>query len=270
MQVKLAFAVATSIESEILIVDEVLAVGDLSFQQKCIDRMDTLIRREKRTVLVVSHNIRQIERLCTRALMLDHGRLTHTGTPKDVCGLFFSRTQERSLESRRASGGLFVPQRDAGLVDVLAVDLLDDKGNILNSIEFQKTLTLRIRFRCRVPLPRPEIIIGFHTSDFVQVLSASNAMSGVQPDLEVGEYEVSCRFSEIPLRPFPYGLRIIFVDHRNATIWSAENVLLATVTPGRSDITKFPSTGLVFVSSEWAFSCRDTEHFSQFTPEMAQ
>ena len=79
MQVKLAFAVATSVESEILIVDEVLAVGDLAFQRKCIDRMDTLIRRDGRTVLVVSHNIRQIERLCSRALLLDHGRLDPLG-----------------------------------------------------------------------------------------------------------------------------------------------------------------------------------------------
>ena len=253
MQVKLAFSVATSMEAEILIVDEVLAVGDLAFQQKCIERMDTLIRRDGRTVLVVSHNIRQIERLCTRAVLLDHGRLTHSGTPKEVCGLFFERTQERTLERMQAAGGRFVPQRDAGVIEVHAVDLLDDDGDCVSKIGFHEALTLRIRFRCKAPVRRPEIIVGFHTSDFVQVLYASNAMEGAQPDLDVGEHEVRCRFDDIPLRPFSYGVRIIFLDGRNTTLWSAENVIPAVVTPGRADITKFPSIGLTFVPTHWRF-----------------
>ncbi len=72
MQVRLGFAIATSVESEILIVDEVLAVGDLAFQRKCFDRIEDLIKGRGNTVLLVSHNIRQVERLCSRAIMLDH------------------------------------------------------------------------------------------------------------------------------------------------------------------------------------------------------
>lgn len=255
MQVKLAFAVATSVDAEILIVDEVLAVGDLAFQQRCIERMDTLIRRDGRTVLVVSHNIRQIERLCKRALLMECGRLASSGTTKDVCSLFFQRTQERTLQRKQSSrSGYFVPQRDAGIIDVLGIELLDDQGERVTSIGFHESLTLRVCFRCKSTLRRPEIIVGFHTSDFVQVLAASNAMSGVQPDLEAGKHEFSCRFSKIPLRPFAYGLRIIFVDHRNGTLWAGEDVLTTLVTPGATDITKFPSTGLVFTRSNWHFN----------------
>lgn len=253
MQVKLAFAVATSIESEILIVDEVLAVGDLAFQQKCIDRMDTLIRRDGRTVLLVSHNIRQIERLCTRALLLNHGRLAHSGNPNEICGMFFEYAQQQSLNRRQDATRLLQPQRDVGVIEVHAVDLLDDLDQPLDAIGFHESLTLRIRFRCTVALLRPEIIVGFHTSDFVQVLSASNAMAGVQPDLEAGEHEVRCRFAEIPLRPFTYGLKLLFVDHRNGTLWLGENIGFTAVSPGKTDITKFPSTGLVFTQTRWAF-----------------
>jgi hypothetical protein len=254
MQVKLAFAVATSVPSEILIVDEVLAVGDLAFQQKCLERMDTLIRRDRRTVLVVSHNIRQIERLCTRALLLEQGRVAYSGIPKDVCSQFFQRTQERTLERRQASGGRFVPQRDAGVIEVLDVNLFDDHGQRISSIGFHQPFTLRVRFRCKSPVPRPEIVVAFHTSDFVQVLSASNAMSGMQPDIGVGDHEFSCKFSTMPLRPSLYGLRIVFVDHKNGTLWSGENILTAMVTLGAADITKFPSTGLVFSPSAWSFA----------------
>jgi len=79
MQVKLAFAVATAVESEILVVDEVLAVGDVAFQRKCLDRMEQLISRDGRTVLLVGHNIRQLERICSRMIMLKAGQIVQDG-----------------------------------------------------------------------------------------------------------------------------------------------------------------------------------------------
>jgi lipopolysaccharide transport system ATP-binding protein len=223
------------------------------FQQKCIDRMDTLIRRDGRTVLLVSHNIRQIERLCTRALLLDHGRLVQTGSPRDVCRTFFEYAQQQHLQRRQGEMGSLKPQRDAGVIEVFAVEFLDDQGQLVDSIGFHESLTLRIRFRCSTPLLRPEIIVGFHTSDFVQVLSASNAMSGAQPNLDVGEHEVCCRFDQIALRPFTYGLKLLFVDNRNGTLWSSECIRFLAVSPGQADITKFPTTGLVFSDSSWKF-----------------
>lgn len=253
MQVRLGFAIATAVDSEILIVDEVLAVGDLSFQQKCIERMERLIRGDGRTVLIVGHNIRQIERLCSRVMLLDHGRLTHSGVPKDICGRFFRDAQERNRERQEQHGEMIEPLRDAGLVQVLAVDLTDDRGELLNAVGLHEPATLRIRFRCKEALRRPEVIVGFHTSDFVHVIAVSSAMAESRPDLAAGDHEVACRFPDLPLRPFSYGVRIQFVDHFNATLWYAENVISTVVTAGRFDITKFPPNGLVDVPSTWAF-----------------
>src|ERR1043166_2043748 len=73
MSVRLGFSIATSVDADILIVDEVLAVGDLAFQRKCFDRMEKIIKRQKKTVLLVSHNVRQVERLCSRVILLDRG-----------------------------------------------------------------------------------------------------------------------------------------------------------------------------------------------------
>jgi len=75
MAVRLGFSIATSVDADILIVDEVLAVGDLAFQRKCFDRMEDMIKRQGRTVWLVIHNTRQIERLCTRVILMDHGRI---------------------------------------------------------------------------------------------------------------------------------------------------------------------------------------------------
>src|SRR5207237_2575163 len=78
MQVRLAFAVAAHLEPEILLVDEVLAVGDAEFQEKCLGKMRD-VTREGRTVVFVSHNLAAVRSLCTRALLLDHGRLAFDG-----------------------------------------------------------------------------------------------------------------------------------------------------------------------------------------------
>lgn len=79
MYVKLAFAVAAHLDSEILVMDEVLAVGDMKFQQKCLGKMDDVSKNEGRTVLYVSHNMNTIRQLCTRCIVLDHGKVIFDG-----------------------------------------------------------------------------------------------------------------------------------------------------------------------------------------------
>src|ERR1700730_11754749 len=101
MYVRLGFSIATSMDAAILIVDEVLAVGDLAFQRKCFDRMEDMIKRQGKTVLLVSHNTRQIERLCSRVILMDHGRIVADDTPGKVCDLFYERSD---LKIRVASG----------------------------------------------------------------------------------------------------------------------------------------------------------------------
>jgi len=83
MRVRLAFAVAAHLQPEVLIVDEVLAVGDVAFQKKCLGKMSD-VGREGRTVLLVSHNIVAIENLCSHGIVLDHGKLTFEGSAKDA------------------------------------------------------------------------------------------------------------------------------------------------------------------------------------------
>src|SRR5207253_367145 len=79
MYVRLAFAIAAYLEPEILIVDEVLAVGDAEFQKKCLGKMNNVATQEGRTVLFVSHNMDAILRLCNKAILLDKGRAVRTG-----------------------------------------------------------------------------------------------------------------------------------------------------------------------------------------------
>src|SRR6478672_6307516 len=95
MAVRLGFSIATSVDADILIVDEVLAVGDLAFQRKCFDRIEHMIKNQKRTVLLVSHNIRQVERLCSRAILLDSGAILADGAASATCNLFYERSDDK-------------------------------------------------------------------------------------------------------------------------------------------------------------------------------
>lgn len=91
MYVKLAFAVAAHLDSEIMIMDEVLAVGDMKFQQKCLGRMGDAANNEGRTVLYVSHNMNTIRQLCTRCIVLDHGRIIYDGDVETAIGIYMDR-----------------------------------------------------------------------------------------------------------------------------------------------------------------------------------
>jgi len=254
MQVKLGFSIATSVAAEILIVDEVLAVGDLSFQQKCIERMEQLIRGDGRTVLIVGHNIRQIQRICSRVMLLDHGHITQDGAPQDVCGIFFRESQERNLARRKQQAGTIAPQSDAGAIRVHGVELLNGAGAPATTLSMHEPATVRVTFTCLRPIRRPEVIVGLQTSDFVHVLAVSNALPDVRPDLAQGRYQLTCRLTDIPLRPLSYTLRLAFLDQYRHALWHAENILPATVVAGRYDVTRLPEAGLVDVPAEWLFT----------------
>lgn len=98
MYVKLAFAVAAHLDSDILVMDEVLAVGDMKFQQKCLGKMDDVSKNEGRTVLYVSHNMNTIRQLCTRCIVLDHGRVVFDGDVESGIELYMGQIGELRTE----------------------------------------------------------------------------------------------------------------------------------------------------------------------------
>lgn len=97
MYVKLAFSVAAHLDSEIMVMDEVLAVGDMKFQQKCLGRMGDAANSEGRTVLYVSHNMNTIRKLCKRCVVLDHGKIIFDGDTEEAISIYMENSAEMSL-----------------------------------------------------------------------------------------------------------------------------------------------------------------------------
>ena len=119
-------------------------------------------------------------------------------------------------------------------------------------------LTVRLTFNCIKSYERPEIVIGIHTSDFVHVVSVSNALPDIRPNLGVGSHQVTCRLSDIPLRPLSYSLRLAFLDQYRQMLWYAENIKPIQITSGKYDITCLPEIGLIDIPTDWMFNstCR--------------
>jgi len=145
MYVRLAFAVAAHLEPEILIVDEVLAVGDAQFQKKCLGKMQDVARESGRTVLFVSHNMTAVKSLCSRAILLEAGRIETSGDPQAVVRQYLGRVlsglAEREWTDKNAApGGEKVRLRKVRIVAENAAGILDVDTSFKLEIEFWNLL----------------------------------------------------------------------------------------------------------------------------------
>lgn len=235
MKVKLAFAVATSVESEILIVDEVLAVGDLAFQRKCFDRMQGIIRSEGRTVLLVSHNIRHVERLCTRVLMLSHGRIAMDGESREVCDAFYESMNRSSAKRKALAPTATSRVVGSGEIQVISIDTIDGNGQPTTEIRSGDPLHIRIRFRLLRPVQQCEFHIGTHTTDFFYLTGGSSVIAGLRPDLPVGVHEIDQRIESFPAKPGHYCIRFAVLDGQGRVAFNGENLKVFRVLPKHSE-----------------------------------
>ncbi len=209
MQVRLGFSIATSVESDILIVDEVLAVGDLAFQRKCFDRMEEMIKRGGKTVLLVSHNIRQVERLCTRVIMLSHGSVVADGGVSQTTSVYYDAIDEK-IQSDTAAANV---ARTTEAMDVKAtLTLLDDAGNPTDAVEYNGHMNVMVTISCTRPLVNPVLAIGVHTVDMLYLTASRSDSVFMGQTFDPGEHKVCCRVNVFPLVPGVYALRLSVVD----------------------------------------------------------
>ena len=141
MYVRLAFSVAAHLEPEVLIMDEVLAVGDMAFQQKCLDKMND-IRQQGRTIFFVSHNLPAITRLCKRAVLLESGRLVAEGQPQEVVNRYLSASWNAGAE--RAWGGDDAP--GGGVARLRRVRVADERGETAAAVDVRRPARIEVSY----------------------------------------------------------------------------------------------------------------------------
>ncbi len=219
MQMRLGFAIATTVDPDILIVDEVLAVGDATFQRKCLDRIDHL-RQEGVTVLFVSHDPNLVRSVCSHAVWLDHGRVMADGNAEVVA----ARYNDRSWQS---AGPEPVSQDDeagdrrwgTGDVRIVNVRFLNGRGREKRLFRTGDPLVVEMQYHAEAQIERPVFGLAIHRSDGVHVTGPNTQFSGsVVPALD-SDGVVRYKIDRLPLLEGRYALSVAARDWDDTTIY---------------------------------------------------
>lgn len=206
MQVRLGFAVAAFLEPDILLVDEVLAVGDSAFQKKCLGKLGE-VTEEGRTVLFVSHNLRSITELCQRCLWINDGQIVEEGVSERVVLDYLS-----SFQPQHAGGEITSSMHGEGTGDVYftGVSLLNEKRETVSSIFFGEPIRISLEFEVRRPVENMRLVVAIERlrdGTLVTALHNTDAL-GLHPiNAEPGKYSAIVE-SNAGLMPGGYTIHI--------------------------------------------------------------
>jgi lipopolysaccharide transport system ATP-binding protein len=254
MFVRLAFAVAAHLESEVLIVDEVLAVGDVAFQKKCLGTMDT-IAKQGRTVLFVSHNMGAVRNLCSRAFLLMNGRIQLAGATEDVVQQYF-----HTIEADQQNGPSLAERKDRsgdGSVRVVAFNArVPDKqngGSPRTGAPCDFTVEYDVRENRAQKLAVGILVTdssGFH------IFNCSTPMSNTDFLTDSGGGSAVCHLDYLPLKPGRYSASIKLAWYAgHARYEKGDEVTNAAtfevVEGGDSGFVDYSAVGPVVVPHQW-------------------
>lgn len=166
MYVKLAFSVAAHLDSEIMIMDEVLAVGDAQFQHKCIEKMRSEALDHDKTILYVSHNMNTIRQLCSRVIVLDHGKVVHDGDVEEGINRYIGLSKVEYCQHYSLVENQRPRWKDSGLASLLSVDLLDTDNNIYNEGD---RIKISLEYDSKVESDRLRLMLIFFRLDETRI-----------------------------------------------------------------------------------------------------
>ena len=216
MYVRLAFAVAAHLEPEILIVDEVLAVGDAEFQKKCLGKMQDVATKQGRTILFVSHNMAAITGMCTSALLLVSGRCVAHGATEFVVPKYLrhlSRTMASPLDLRKDRAG-------SGDVRFVSAIFEDASGSPINAVQSGSEASIRLILENRMgkEVRDCRISVGMDSDSGQRLVLLDTVLAGIDnPTIGPGRTSVRIVIPKIALMPGRYRLTLLSIAERVVT-----------------------------------------------------
>jgi len=216
MYVRLGFSVAINVEPDILLIDEILAVGDAEFQYKCERKFEDL-KKAGKTIVIVSHAIESIRQFCDRVALLDHGRVRSLGPANDVASDYLEGVHLKSREESRSGSGEIQIQR---------VVLLDEAGNPITRARTGQPVTFRLVFSANQPIEQPCFGFSLRRIDGVGVTAPNTHDYGVIPDKVEGHGHVDYRVPSLPLLAGTYDVAVSIEDQARTLQYDGRVVAL--------------------------------------------
>ena len=214
MFVRLGFAVAVHVDPEILLIDEVLAVGDEGFQKKCLDRVGEM-QKEGRTIVFVTHAMAFVQQICDSATLLDSGRMKASGDTEQVIREF------RAVMARRRTG--LNEEAATREVEIAHVDLLDGKGRPNSMVAPGQSLSVQIELHANRPVEDPVVVVGIHNARDEWVFTSDTERLEVKLGRLEGKLRVTFDLKAIPLLEGQYFLTIGVRDRANEVVYDWHN-----------------------------------------------
>ena len=218
MRVRLGFSVAAHLNSEILIIDEVLAVGDAEFQKKCLGKMNK-IAENNRTILFVSHNMASVKSLCTRSIVINDGSIAYEGNVDDSIK-YYLRSSNRLSQSKTKNKINHSVFRE--LLEFEKVVLKCKNGEIKDKFEKINDIIIEIYFNAFEEIKNPRFWVELD-SEFGRVTKANMLVDGLSPGFVNGEGLIKLHFKNFKLSPQFFTLNIGLRDARGEAIASTIN-----------------------------------------------
>jgi lipopolysaccharide transport system ATP-binding protein len=197
MFARLGFAVAAHVSPDVLLVDEVLAVGDVNFQRKCFAFIQDFVRSGKTTVFV-SHNLFALEQLCDRLIWLDQGRVIAEGASSEILTAYMNEQDARlrRIERQVSTGDPIVIEH---------AEACDGTGQTREQFHFEEDVVIRLSYHTQQLIRRPHFVVSILDGATMQpLILASMLVDGQVPDYITGRGTLQCRFASPPLRPRTY------------------------------------------------------------------
>lgn len=251
MYVRLAFAVAAHLEPEILIIDEVLAVGDIQFQKRCLGKMAD-VAKQGRTILFVSHNLAAVQKLCTRGVLLEHGELKYDGTTAGCVAEYLQRVDAaddaaNALEKQPADAPLRFTK-----VEALAAD-----GTPLGQLQTNEGFKLRLHYRCQVAFPRATMafMVSIKTHLGQELIRLNTMPISGYPIEDLGrEGTVELSVQSLPLVAGRYLIDLKFFRPYVETVLTVTDAAAIEIIPTdvyQSGVGLDQERGLLVVAHQW-------------------
>lgn len=215
MTVRLGFAVAAFLEPEILVVDEVLAVGDAEFQKKAIGKMKDVSTGEGRTVLFVSHNMASVKALCTRGIMLENGMVKYIGGIKETVDYYIG--EGGSCENQYFDDLTTAPGND--VIRIKSFEILTGKSQA--NLDIESGIKFRIKFMCYKPDAMLDVNMHVKTMDDISVFQVGKVFGEIgMKDSKRGVYSVDFEVSPYTLNAGKYKAEVFFGENQRHLIFS--------------------------------------------------
>ena len=206
MYVRLGFAIAISIDPDVLIIDEAMAVGDGAFRKRCLDRINALTKAKK-TIIVVTHNLQEIERIARRVLLLDHGRIHAGGEPGEVISKYLSVLDNRSgqavIQRQRENA-----QQGNVLIEIAEVSVCDRRGKVTWYFRTHDELQVHIRFVAHQPVIDPVFRVQMYRDDGLFCHGTNTERHDIDLGKLKGENAIVLRFPDLQLLSGDYTIRV--------------------------------------------------------------